>query len=1062
MDKTYTVGDILAGVGKIVTAPAAAALETISYLDKPRGAIAGTVKAAQEDSDLWEGAKKGWRENTSWKETFNQDWVKENPTTAAIAGFATDVAFDPLWFIKPATVAGKIAAGSKAVGLTDNVVTPLVNKVAASNMGQKVTGYLSDAFRLNNPVESAQFAYDATKASLVGQTKEGLEKVDKILTEAFPASSRLEVEGMVQRLVEAYPDIGQFARSADKVTARDTIINALFKDLEMAQGGLKAAKEASSKVGALTTDERLIAGILDANKISIDNIGSAVNVARNMGEVIPEARNMAQGIDEHIKIKKAAYKLIQSGKISNDDLPKLRGLFSDAELDAMMPGLKERIKNSPALQAVESAVAPVNSLSMTTSPKLNIASDGVLPKVRINNKPQPTVDLVNITEDGRRLLVSVENIPELAQKIKTEQDLQKQLNKVQRAREAIERADVSPEKTTQVLDSAMKAGYTPAEVEKMFNASEIMRGVNQIMTSEAMKRALIPLEAVGEFSGGRHLRRMYAALENPDHHYNNLLKSGNKEVADKFWEAYSKFDGFMKSKGISINMGTFESRKQLPKELQNQLGRLYEATYPFAKGNKMAAEQYAKHDFLKEVAAKHGSDVMKPGYKKVPVTPDGKMGALEGQFLPERVYKEAMFSVSKFDREMGSWEKNVQRWKALKLANPASIARNIMSGAVMTNVFGEVPFQKIPGLIVDTTTDMRKGTARYLAARDNGVFEVNIAKADTDAILSKVRGEKPGVVEQFDALLGWGMDVFSKPDSFWRMVVFNHHMDAGKTAQKAAVIAKRALLDYQNVPKLVEQLSRSGLVPFARFPFLATKETLRALWERPAQVTKYTKAQNQVNTDDRDKIMPDYLRAKTLLPVGEQTRIVNGKPQKVQGNIDLSYVLPFANDISVGNPIIDLLQLQRTGRNSIGQDVIKPSMTGEERAKVWAQQFWNGVGPAFPLPYNYAGERLYNAAQGNVDSKGRQYDMTQALLQTVGGIKNVPINIDELYRQKMGAIAREHNDIVARMREIQRESLNDRQRQERITDHQRQLKNLAIEARKVEEAYQREKKRQAQ
>ena len=1099
-NQEQSIYDMAGNVFSALAEPASAALDAISYLDKPRGAIAGTVKALEDGTSMWEGAKSGWNNNTSWKETFNQQWVKDHPTEAPILGFGADILLDPTWLITPAKAVGGLAKTSKVLGITDKI-EPLVNRVAESGFGQKTINTFNDVLGLNNPLESANEAYNATKASLMGPTKEGLDQVQRIIQEALPDANRADVESYVQRMVESYPDIGTFARSADKTTARDAVINTLYNNLDTANSGLKAAKESVGKIGQLTDDEKAVADILKDNNVSPDKVGTAVTAAQNMGEVIPQTARTAQGIDENIKIKRAAVNLILSGKISEEDLPKIRTLFSDEELSKLMPSLEKRFKDSPALDEIKAGmqtspgipnITPASRLEETaindlpeTAKKINLnpdldqvslntdltknlpdlmnstsLSEKVLPDIRIGTKPQTAVNLSNITEDGRRLLANVQNVPELAQKIKTNTELQRQLNAVDKAKEALQRADVSPEKLTQVLDSAMKNGYTPTQVEAMFKASETMRNINQMMTTEAMKRALIPLEVAGEYSGGRHLRRMYAALENPEQHYTNLVNSGNKEVADKFWEAYSKFEGDAKSRGININMGTFESRKNLPKALQDQLGRLYEATYPFAKGNKIAAEQYAKYDFLKEVANKFGSDAMQPGYRKVPTTIDGKLGQLEGKFLPERVFKDVMFSAAKLNKETTTWEKNVQRWKALKLINPASISRNVMSGAVMANVFGEVPLQKIPGLISDSITDMRKGTERYLQARNSGMFEANISKSDLASIANKVRGEKTGLVDKFDTLLGKGMNVFSMPDSFWRMVVFNHHMDSGKTVQEAVKMANRSQFDYSNAPRWIESLSRTGIIPFAKYPFFAAKETARSLYNNPAQITKYTKMQNQTNTEDREKILPDYMKAKTLLPTGESARIVNGKTQKVQGNVDLSYILPFSNDISVGNPLIDALQLYRTGQNSIGQQIIKPGMTDKEKAKAWAEFGANSALPSLVSPYSL--EKAYNAYNGNVDRMGRQYDKTDAAMQLLLGIKNVPINTDEMFKQKQGGLIRQINDTKDLIKQTARnQSLSQAQKKEQITEYINQIKNISSQIKDTQGAYQREKQRGA-
>jgi hypothetical protein len=1238
-DKALEAGaQILRGTMK----PAETALEVISWFDKPRGAIVGGVQALQNNTDIVAGAKQGWKENTSWKETFPEDFKRNDPYyLASIGGLAADIAGDPLWLLPPAKIVQGIVKGSKALGITDNVA-PVVNKAINSDIGQKAIDFVSDKLAINRPTESAQAVFNATKAGFGGMNKDALKQVENIVTEYLPNANRQQVEAIMERMVTSYPDIGTFARKADKVEGRDVIIQALQKDLETASTGLKTAKDAVSKVGALSDEEKAIADILQSNKLKPDSLQDAIKTAQGMGEVMPTAKPAARGIEELGKIKKEAANRIRKGQITEAELTKVRALFSEGEWELLMPDIAKKFKNSSALADVErmgktttATINPASALegnvldgigkaaktteealptgtrtpfkwedvlkrgnegrltpdeinsvkgiltpeeaqtfidkavsrdrnrqaifegatkgTLTPSDVLkfqdlfnsqelrqigeqlsqrydkyamgvsknenvrkliygikeaaerkaveeakvsdalakglnanidkplkdvninglnNVVSrekvtadipnlysgntakldgQGVLPKVDIQSKPQTAVNLSNVTEDQRRLLAGVKNVPELAEKIKTAKAFEEQSAAVERLRTKLDEIDISPEKLTQVIDSALKQGYAPKEVEGMFKASEIMRQVNQTMTDEALSRALIPASAAGDFSSGRHLRRMYAAIERPEDHYNNLVKAGYKEQADKFWEAFSKFEGGLKSQGISINTATFESRKQLPKALQEQLGRIYEATYPFAKGNKMAIEQYAKYDFLKEISKKFSSDTMQPGYRKVPITADGKYGQLEGKFLPARAYQETMYSVGKFDQQANTWQKWVQRWKAAKLINPASINRNTMSGAVMANVFGGIPVQNMPKIISETWADLRHGTENFLRARNNGLFEATISKAELDALENRIRGVKPGSMDKLDSLFEKGMKYFSMPDEFWRMAVYNYHVGQGLPSMEAVKKANRALFDYSNAPAWLETLTRNGIVPFGKFPFFATMATAEALYKNPAKVTKFTKAQNQVNTEDREKIMPDYLKAKTLLPIGEGTRIVNGKPQKVQQNIDLSYILPFASDVSVGNPLVDALQLYRTGKNSIGQEIIKQGMTTEDKAKEWTKFTANALAPTLISPYNT--EKLINAAQGNVDSKGRQYDLPDAVLQVLGGIRNVPINTDETYKQKINSIRNEMNRTTALRNQLaNNESLTREQKLAKKDEYNRQLKELyqqGIEASKA-------------
>jgi hypothetical protein len=257
--------------------------------------------------------------------------------------------------------------------------------------------------------------------------------------------------------------------------------------------------------------------------------------------------------------------------------------------------------------------------------------------------------------------------------------------------------------------------------------------------------------------------------------------------------------------------------------------------------------------------------------------------------------------------------------------------------------------------------------------------------------------------------------------------------------------------------------SKSGAVPFIKFPVMAGAQTAKALYERPAAVTRYSKAQNQVNNEDREQIMPDYMKAKTLLPLWDSTRMVNGKPQKVQNNLDLSYILPFANDVNMGNPVVDALQLMRTGKNGLVMDVIKPGMTPEDKARAYAKYGWNLLAPSIPLPYNYAGEKLANGFSGGVDEKGRQYDPYSSAAQVFLGAKNVPINTSEMATQKIKSIEFQMKATKSQISQTTKnKSLSKEQKAEQIKEYGKQYKQLQNQLKEVNAEFSREKKREAQ
>lgn len=876
---------------KALAEPASSALEAISYLDKPRGAIAGGVVALQNDTPLLEGAKKGWEENTSWKETFNPEWVKENPKTAAVAGLAADIVADPLWVVTPAKIASGVKQVSKATGLTDNLINPTVNAAKGTEFGQKAIAFAEDATGLNRVADEG-FDFNAGRAT------------DQLNADDLVDS----VKGLKKQYGEDANKLTDYIEASPKAT--DSLLTRPAEIAEVAD---------MAKTGKLV--KAIDEGVVSKNQ--------AFNALRDAGEEIPD------------------YLLQNNQRFSKS--------------------IGEAIPDT-------------------------ITRDSVLKAIPDDN-----------------------------------------------LRKAIE------------------------------NIGEQFIAKNKANADRLRATGRLSDEAYISYLDGEHLRRSFKQYETPEQFLEALRKSGDNVEYSRVYQALARAKQGSQGYGANhkIDMKDFIQRQTLSEDTLKKLGLVKDPEYRIMDTLNRSSKTLREDEFLERVNTlwgKNGDDAAELSMKLpkrrqyVPIPESKSYGALAGKWVPKDIHDQVIKLTgtgASSSELVNAWQKGVSWFKVAKLANPASTMRNFYSGIPMANVFGKVPMQAMPKYMAKATQAIRGGNNNPLMREVKGTGILGNVWNKQD--LKNIIGDNPTGIKK---LADKGMNAFGKPDEFWRITTYAYHRDQGKSVREAAEIANKALFDYSNAPEWINTLSRTGAVPFAKFPYFATKETAKALWNKPAQVTKFTKAQNQVNNEDREKIMPDYMKARTLLPLGEGIRIVNGKPQKVQNNLDLSYILPFANDIKLGNPALDALIMSRIGKNGLGQEVIKKGMTPTEKAKVWGEWGYNTLGPSFPLPGNYAGEKLSNAFAGRVDAKGRQYDLVDAVAQTILGLKNAPVNSQEMFNQKVTALTNEQRNIKAIMNQIAKDqSLSKEQKAERIKEHQSQIKEIGKELKETAQAWQREKKR---
>lgn len=917
-------GTILHKIGSTVTQPAMAALEAISYLDKPRGAIAGAVNAATSDGDILEGAKKGWNENTSWGEMFPEEFKQRNPYYAAtLGGLAADIALDPMWLLPPAKVANMVGKASKATKFTDKVIEPAAKAFKESELGQKAIAFTEDVVGKNR-IADEQFDFNAARAT---DQVEGQDYVDAI-----------------KELKKQYGDEANVLTKYIETPAK--------QDLSLKRAKEKLYAPELLDEYSLNNGNRIEDSILSASK---DNtlVSRIANGEFTKQEAFDTLRNNKQEIPEY--------------------------LLQDKQIAAKEVG-----------QAIPETVY----------------RDQVLQSIPDEN---------------------------LRKAIQTIGDKFVDLNK-------------------RYSDDLLKTGR---------------------LSDEQYVR----------FMDGEHLRRSFEQYENPEKFLEAVRKNGTQEEYRRIYQALaaSKAPG-AQGYGAAhrVQMKDFIGRQNLSEDTMKKLGLITDPEYRIMDTINRGSKTLREDEFLKRVAdtwgktADEAADLSRtlPERRRYIPIPDGKgYGSLAGKWVPKDIANEVMKTTgTKPENINKTWQKMVSWFKVEKLANPASVMRNLYSGLPMANAYGKVPIDAMPKYMGKAFQAMRVGNANPLMreVKSTGILGNEWSKQELGNILTgdaKRQFKEANGIKKVPAAIKIGaekgMEWFGKPDEFWRTVVYAYHRDSGKTVKEAAKIANDALLDYSKVPDWVSTLSKSGAVPFIKFPYLSTQQAAKALYNRPGTVTKYTKAQNQVNNEDREQIMPEYMKSRTLLPIGNGTRIVNGKEQKVQNNIDLSYILPFASDVNFGNPIIDAAQLYRTGKNGIGQQVIKPGMTPEEKAKEWGKWAINSLGPAAPIiPGNYAWEKLQNGLEGKTDSKGRQYDPATAILQTLGGIKNVPISIEEIGQQKIKSIEFEQKSVKSMMNQITKDkSLSNEEKADRLKSHARQYQELKRQEKEVKAAYKREKER---
>lgn len=577
------------------------------------------------------------------------------------------------------------------------------------------------------------------------------------------------------------------------------------------------------------------------------------------------------------------------------------------------------------------------------------------------------------------------------------------------------------------------------------------------LTNGLLNAGVISESEAIKYFGGSHLRRSYELFDKPEEWLAKLKEIGTPEEYSRAIALFQKGEGARTvgkgAGGTGLDLNTVTKRLTLSKETREKMGEISNSEYLIGKTGQKSIPLLAQAEFFDDVAKRYG--VSKEAAKgninlvQVPETINGKTGkpiygALAGQYVPKEILQEAALAAGKFDTTPNTLQKAVSWWKVGKLLNPATFARNIQSGFVMANVFGNVPSYAMPKYMTQAFNELRTHGELWKEAMNAGLFHGGITNAELKGITGGQNVVSKGINK--------AMDVYGKSDDYWRLAVYGYHRANGKGVEEAAKIANRALFDYDKVPPLLDMLRKNGILPFGAFPFFATKETARALYNDPASVAKYLRAEWRNDGSEEKAVMPEYLKGNTLMRLGKGERTVKGNKQEITSFLDMTYLLPFSNDISLG-PALGLYKATVEGKDFLNRDLTPPRASTKEVVLDRAKAAVDIVAPTL-LTGQYW-DKPYRAVTETPDDKGRMYSPKEAAAQSLLGWKTINVNIPEEFKKRMIELDIAKQKAMADKKRLKKSANPDvdeiKQREDQIKSIKTERRNLIEQRQKAQD-----------
>ncbi len=519
-------------------------------------------------------------------------------------------------------------------------------------------------------------------------------------------------------------------------------------------------------------------------------------------------------------------------------------------------------------------------------------------------------------------------------------------------------------------------------------------------------------------------------------------------------------------KPTRLDLDRFQKRKDIPAEIRKEMGEILTPGYPVAKGIIQLTHDISMAKMFQGIAGKpewfrYGNAPEIPqGWVKLPES--SKLGAVKGGY----VHPEIGMEINATLKVREEWKKVASKaygvWKYGKvIASPKTHMRNMMSNSILTHL-GGLPMYEQPLYLARAIKEMSSKGPAYMAVRQNSnIFRTGWAQAELrslyDASVS-LEGIPAGSFMDTmpilrDALakgkkVGAKMaDLYQKEEQVFKMAKVLKSLDQGMDIRAAVTDANKWLFDYSKVTRFQEKYRQSLLgAPFATFTIKALPRVFEAAVKTPwrfalpfamtyglEEWARNTIGDTEEQAEAKKELRPDYMKGSTFgIPNFPRVPILDDYGREYW--LDLTYIFPWGDIAQSGGvgPILGSLRpLSHPFTNEMIQQganydpfwkepIVKDSETAGkgflgalgteagERAGHAARTF-------LPTPMIDA-TKLYSAATGNPDYRGREKGMGTALVDAALGLKMTPVDygdqmrkFDALNDPRHGRMAREIN-----------------------------------------------------
>lgn len=399
-------------------------------------------------------------------------------------------------------------------------------------------------------------------------------------------------------------------------------------------------------------------------------------------------------------------------------------------------------------------------------------------------------------------------------------------------------------------------------------------------------------------------------------------------------EYQSLLTKFNITKPNRLDLSRFKKRKDIPKEIREQMGEILTPGYPIAKGIVQLTHDIEQAKFftgistVKEWAIPKGlKDTPIPeGFKKLPA--NKKLGKLSEAYVHPEIFADLQETIHVMSQGERVWRKALGSWKFGKvILSPKTHMRNLMSNSVLAHL-GGLPMYEQPVYLTKAAKAMKQKGELWTAAKKEGLLRDTFTNAELRTLFDQVEGnmrgvkassipEKLGAIgsawEKSKTQMNKAAKLYEAEEQWFKMAKFIHNVERkGMNFRMAAKDAEKWLFNYSKLTKFQEKYrSKWYGAPFATFTFKALPRISEAMIKTPWRFALPTSmiyaleraAQNMIGDTKEEikakkELRPDWMKGSFMgIPNFARMPFVDENGREYY--LNLTYILPWG-DIGEG------------------------------------------------------------------------------------------------------------------------------------------------------------------